>query len=236
MKYLFTTLLIINSIIYLYKGGFYLLFVLASIVALSCVIKVNNRQTLFLVIASTLSGACGIVLALALQNIRIFVLCLILFVYFLALAIASTNQPTYKDNSPAKSPAIKKPTFTYHKYPIDSKKKRVKHYFDIVDEYYTAADYGYEEGVFPYYTYRHLPCHLETRGDYYSVIVETKKDAWEYIGKIFKSSVLEDDLCECEKYYVDVTGGTQHVLAKGKNEKEWLPLEFTLVICLRNDN
>ena len=175
-------------------------------------------------------------LALALQNIRIFVLCLILFVYFLALVIASTSKPNYKDTSPATSPAIKKPTLTYHKYPIDSEKKRVKNFFAIVEDYYTAADYDYEEGVYPYYTYRHLNCHLKAEGNFYKVFVETETNTWEYIGKIFKSSVLEDDLYECEKYYVDVTGGTQHVLAKGKNEKEWWPLEFTLVICLRNED
>lgn len=239
MKYVFITLLIINSIAFVFKGWLYYIFVLASIVAFLCVAKVNNRQSIFYIIASALSGASGIVFALAYFNGRIFMLGATLFIFFLALAIVCINEkPQTKKNDVISNSSATSATSSakaiYHKYLIDSNDTRLKNFFDIIDEYYTAADYE-DDGEHPYYTYRHLNCHLENKGDQYKVLVETKKDFWEYIGTVARTDALADDLYKCKKYYVDVDGGTQHIISKGKNEKEWQPLKFTLVICLRND-
>ena len=186
MKYLLITLLIINSLAFVFYRWWYIFFVLASIVALICY--------------STMDG---------------------------------NKKPTISTKE------IYDSLPTYHRYVLDPV-KHVKDFFGMVDEYSSAYDQGLfddpEDGIYPLYTYKHLPCKLEADNNFYRVYVETEKVGWQFIGTLFKSSVLDESLALAENMHIEVDGGTYYDVYNGKYHKKWSPLEFTLVILLRNDD
>jgi len=235
MKYLFATLLIINSILFVFKSWFYIIFVLFSIIALICVMDYKRS---YIVPCVTLGVTFGIgAIVFLFFNSKASLLCVVYDFMLLAFAI-TCNEKTKP------SPVIE------HKYPyafLEENNKQVfpikslpnvKNYFDMVEEYYSASDLGLldhpEDGEYPLYTYKHLPCKLEQNDNEYLVYVETK--GWQFVGTIDKPTSITECMDKMENWYVRVDGGSYYDVRKGKYQKKWSPLEFALVILLRNDD
>lgn len=161
------------------------------------------------------------------------------FICFLGSIVALIL--TYKPKEKKKTVSMKEiynSLPTYHRYVIDSDVK-VKDFFGMVLEYHSPQSQGLyddpEDGVYPLYTYRHLPCKLDADKNNYKVYVETDKVGWQFIGTLFKSSVLDESLALAENVYVEVSGGSVFIAHNGDFHKEWTPLKFTLTIKIRND-
>lgn len=239
MVYLFTILLLINAVLYIIKGSWYIMCFIASIVALTCVIKVKPISMIY-VFYSVALFCGGAVFAFALENFRVFIVCSILSLYWF-IYLNMCNQKQVPDTSTSRHMEYlhkfsnEYPTYeiTKHYYPIDTY-QRFKDYFGIIDKYYSASDQGLlddpEDGVYPLYEYKTLDCKLDqTEDGKYQVYVKTDK-GWYYGGTLDKTVALDIDIRDMRYWYVTVTGGSTFIVANGEYEKTWQPLHFTLVI------
>ena len=124
-----------------------------------------------------------------------------------------------------------------HKFQIIETPAKIKNYFNMISEYYSASDLGLldnpDDGEYPLYKYKYLPCKLEEYDNEYKVYVDVK--GWEYVGVIKKPSTISECMDKMKTWYVTVDGGSTYIVKNSKYNKVWLPLEFTLVIEIRND-
>lgn len=224
------------------KGSWYFICFVASIVALTCVIKVKPRSRSFLSVP-VLLFEFGIIFSIFLANAKIFLTGIILATYFLCYGLMCIDEKKAQDRQKQKelSEHLQK-LQQLSKHPIRHRYKiySVRHfedYFGLISEYYSAYDQGLlddpEDGEYPLYEYRNLDCKLEQDETRYKVFVNTEQ-GWNYCGYMDKTVTLEYDIENMKSWHVEVDGGSTYVVVNGKYRKVWQPLHFTLVIDLRD--